>query len=628
MARGISSADPDDLALYSQQGLDLDAALQVRADTLAAAAGELAGAGEQVAGLSGYAESLTDLVLDWIHLDQFAGRVADGFLACAASVGCDGTALLTVTDADLARFTHAGYADRDTAIASAYSVARAVQALLDAPDATAADIEAVLARTDRGRYDPAFAVTFSERIGVEGYVGLVGRIRQTMLPNGGDDEALAAVGVLGTILTTALATASPPGTPPPPLGVPHPLAIDAAFVRDLVSGYDTGRLQTEPEATDLSVLLSMTDPPTAIAVDIANARLSPILYVATLTDTPLDSNDPAWLGHSGVVTNYTTMLARNPDASAQWLIAHPDDVEGATNMSLVLHQHAERYLDDGRAFATVVENAVAHTNLFLRHDSLDAAIAVLAGPERILDNPYMPDALAHGAAADMAHLDHLTNQGWQDTDIDPAPTGAWALHGFLTDILPDESAAGTVYGALERYTMARIAHAPAPGVDWTVGDATDNRTEELRRVGALQGLVMAAEGNGLQHDAEATIMRQQARGNLVDYAIGLVPGIGELNDIGELSEASIGDLAYPSGFEQLHEAEEIQSLRALDMGRANLVMLAVLAHPEAMPPVPLQAMSDQQRDAFLDWAKHNADGHDRRTIAAASGDAVEQFLAG
>jgi hypothetical protein len=628
MARGISSADPDDLALYSRQGLDLDAALQVRADALAAAAGELAGAGEQVAGLSGYAESLTDLVLDWIHLDQFAGRVADGFLACAASVGCDGTALLTVTDADLARFTHAGYADRDTAIASAYSVARAVQALLDAPDATAADIEAVLARTDRGRYDPAFAVTFSERIGVEGYVGLVGRIRQTMLPNGGDDEALAAVGVLGTILTTALATASPPGTPPPPLGVPHPLAIDAAFVRDLVSGYDTGRLQTEPEATDLSVLLSMTDPPTAIAVDIANARLSPILYVATLTDTPLDSNDPAWLGHSGVVTNYTTMLARNPDASAQWLIAHPDDVEGATNMSLVLHQHAERYLDDGRAFATVVENAVAHTNLFLRHDSLDAAIAVLAGPERILDNPYMRDALAQGAAADMAHLDHLTNQGWQDTDIDPAPTGAWALHGFLTDILPDESAAGTVYGALERYTISRIAHAPAPGVDWTVGDATDNRTEELRRVGALQGLVMAAEGNGLQHDAEATIMRQQARGNLVDYAIGLVPGIGELNDIGELSEASIGDLAYPSGFDQLHEAEEIQSMRALDMGRANLVMLAVLAHPEAMPPVPLEAMSDQQRDAFLDWAASIADSNDRRTISAASGDAVEQFLPG
>jgi hypothetical protein len=228
----------------------------------------------------------------------------------------------------------------------------------------------------------------------------------------------------------------------------------------------------------------------------------------------------------------------------------------------------------------------------------------------------------------MAHLEHLANQGWQATDIDPAPTGAWALHGFLTDILPDESAAGTVYGALERYTMAQIARAPAPGVDWTVGDATDNRTEALHRIGALQGLVMAAEGNGLQHDAEATIVRQQARGNLVDYAIGLVPGIGELNDIGELSGSSIGDLAYPSGFEQLHEAEEIQSLRGLDMGRANAVMLAVLAHPDGMPRVPLQDMTDEQRADFMDWATNMADSTDRDAIRAASGNAVETFLPG
>jgi hypothetical protein len=627
MGRGNSSADPDDLALYSRQGLELDAGLQVRADTLAAAAGDLATAGEHVAGLTGYAESLSDLVLDWIHLDQFAGRVAGGFLACAASIGCDGTALLSVTDADLARFTHAGYADRDTAVASARSVAADVRALLDDPDATAPDIDAVLVRTERGRYDPAFAVTFSERIGVEGYVGLVGRIRETTLPHGGDDEALAAVGVLGTILTTALATAAPPGSPPP-LGVPRPRAIDAAFVHDLASGYDTGRLQTEPEATDLSVLLSMTDPPTAIAADIANARLSPILYVATLTDTPLDSNEPAWLGHSGVVTNYATMLARNPDASAQWLVAHPDDVDGATNTSLVLHQHAERYLDDGRAFAVIVENAVAHPDVNFRHDSLDAAIEVLAGPERILDNPYMPDALAKGAASDMAYLERLTYRGWQDPVLGSPPASAWAVHGFLTDILPDESAAGTVYGALERHTMSQIAHAPPRGVDLVRNDVIDNRTEELHRIGALQGLVIAAEGNGLQHDAEATIVRQQARGNLVDYAIGLVPGIGELNDLGELSEASVGDVAYPSGFEHLHAAEAIQSMRAADMKRANLVMLAVLAHPEHMPPVPLPAMSDQQRAAFMAWATTNFDGTDRDNIEAASGHAVEKFLPG
>jgi len=626
MAQGISSADPDDLALFSQRGLDLDAALQARADALAAAVGELAGAGEPIAGLAGYAESLTDLVLDWIHLDQFAARVAEGFLACAAAVGCDGTATFTVTDADLAGYTHLGYADRDIAVADAVRLADDMRALLGEVGVTAEEIDALLARTGRGRYDPAFAVTFSERIGVEGYVGLVGRIREITLPERGDDEALAAVAVLGTILTTALATARPPGAARP-LGLPDDAEIDAAFVHDLVSGYDTGRLQADPQATDLSVLMSMTDPPTAIAVAIANARLSPVLYAATLVDTPLDCNDPAWLGHSGVITNYATMLARTPDASAQWLVAHPHDVDGATNMSLVLHQHAERYLDDGRAFARIVENAVTHEDINTRHDSLDAAIAVLAGPDRVLDNPHMPDALAQGAAADMAYLERLTNHGWDDTGLDPPPGSARALHGLLTDVLTDDSAAGTVYGALERYTMAQIAHAPPRGFDSVRGDSIDNRTEELQHVGALQGLVIAAEGNGLQHDAEAVMARQQARGNLVDYAIGLIPGVGELNDIGELGDASVGAFAYPSGLERIHEAEQVQTVRALDMRRANLVMLAVLEHPEGVPPIPPAAMTEEQRDAFVQWAQGHHDSNDRRTISAASGEAAQALMA-
>jgi hypothetical protein len=628
MAQGISSADPDDLAQFSQRGLDLDAALQARADALAAAVGELAGAGEPIAGLAGYAESLIDLVLDWIHLDQFAARVAEGFLACAAAGGCDGTASFMVTDADLARSTHVGYANRDTAVAEAVRLAADVHAFLGDGDATAEDIDALLARTDRGRYDPAFAVTFSERIGVEGYVRLVGRIREVTLPTRGDDEAIAAVAVLGTILTTALATARPPGAPSRPQGLPDDAEIDTAFVHDLVSGYDAGRLQADPEATDLSVLMSMTDPPTPIVVGIANARLSPILYAATLVDTPLDSNDPCWLGHAGVVTNYATMLARNPDASAQWLVAHPRDVDGATNMRLVLHQHAERYLDDGRAFARIVQNAVAHEEITTRHDSLDAAIAVLAGPDRVLHNHHMPDALAQGASADMAYLDRLTNLGWENTKLDPPPACAWGLHGLLTDILTDESAAGTVYGALERYTMIQLAHAPPRGVDMVRDDIYDNRTEELHRIGALQGLVIAAEGNGLQHDAEAQIARQQARGNLVDYAIGLIPGVGELNDIGELAEASAGGFAYPSGLERVHEAERIQTTRAADMGRANVVMLAVLEHPDGAPPIPLAAMSATERTVFVEWAEQHHNSADYDNIDAASGDAVQAFMPG
>jgi hypothetical protein len=620
MAQRISSADPDDLARFSQRGLDLDAALQAGADALAAAVGELAGAGEPIAGLAGYAESLTDLVLDWIHLDQFAAHVAEGFLACAAAVGCDGTASFTVTDADLARYTHVGYADRDTAIAEANRLADDLRALLRDGDVTAEDIDALRARTDRGRYDPSFAVTFSESIGVEGYVHLVGRIREATLPARGDDEALAAVAVLGTVLTTALATARPPGTPPRPRGLPDDAEIDAAFVHDLMSGYDTGRLQADPEATDLSVLMSMTDPPTAIAVDIANARLSPVLYAATLVDTPLDSNDPAWLGHSGVVTNYATMLARNPDASAQWLAAQPRNVDGATNLSLVLHQHAERYLDDGRAFARVVENAVTHEDITTRHDSLDAAIAVLAGPDRVLDNPHMPDALAQGAAADMAYLDRLTNLGWEQPDLGhPPPASAFQLHDFMAEILTEESAAVRVYTALGSYTADQIAQAPAAGIDWTPGDASDNRTDQLRGLGSLQGLIVTAEANGVQHAAEAELLRRQRRADGLDFLVGFVPYVGEFNDLAALDGVSVGSFTFPQNLSALGRAEQVQSLREAGFQLDNVVTLATIRDPAAVPETPVIDMSTEQRARFLDWAAHNYDANDLHALEAGAG---------
>jgi hypothetical protein len=627
MAQGISSADPDDLALFAERGLDLDAALQARADALAAATGELAAAGEPVAGLAGYAESLTDLVLDWLHLDQFASRVAEGFLACAAAVGCEGTASFTVTDADLARYTHAGYADRDSAIAEADRLADDVHALLRGGDVTPEDVAAFLARTARGRFDPAFAVTFSERIGVEGYVDLVGRIREVMLPARGDDEALAAVAILGTILTTALATARPPGAPARPPGWSDDAEIDAAFVHDLVSGYDTGRLQADPEATDLSVLVSMTDPPTAIAVAIANARLSPVLYATTLVDTPLDSNDPAWLGHSGVVTNYATMLARHSDASAQWLVARPRGVDGATNMSLVLRQHAARYLDDGRAFARIVQNAVTHQDITTRHNSLDTAIAVLAGPDRVLDNPHMPDALAQGAAADMAYLDHLTNHDWEDPDLGHAPPGsALELHDFMAEILTDESAAGRVYAALGTYSAEQMARAPAAGIDWTPGDGSDNRTDELRGLGSLQGLVVTAEANGTQHAAEADLLRRQRRAAGLDFLVGFAPYVGEFNDLAALDGVSVGGFTFPDNLSALSRAEQVHSLRSVGFQLDNLVTLATIRDPAGVPETSVVEMTPTQRARFLSWAGHNYDAHDLHALEAGAGYAYKHLM--
>ncbi|HZO70238.1 MAG TPA: hypothetical protein VFB74_35015, partial [Kribbellaceae bacterium] len=396
--------------------------------------------------------------------------------------------------------------------------------------------------------------------------------------------------------------------------------IDAAFVHDLVSGYDTGRLQADPQATDLSVLMSMTDPPTAIAVAIANARLSPVLYAATLVDTPLDSNDPAWLGHSGVVTNYATMLARNPDASAQWLVAHPHDVGGATNMSLVLHQHAERYLDDGRAFARIVENAVTHEDINTRHDSLDAAIAVLAGPDRVLDNPHMPDALAQGAAADMAYLERLTNRGWERPDLGHGPPGsALRLHDFMAEILTDESAADRVYTAVGTYTADQIARLPAAGIDRDRSDVSDNRTEELQRLGSLQGLIVTAEANGVQHAAEADLLHRQRRAEGLDFLVGFIPYAGEFNDLAALDGMSVGTFTFPDNFSALGRAEQVQSLREAGLQLDNVVTLATIRDPAGVPETPVIEMSPEQRDRFLTWAGQNYEANDLNALVTGAG---------
>src|SRR5687768_11255494 len=136
----------------------------------------------------------------------------------------------------------------------------------------------------------------------------------------------------------------------------------------------------------------MTDPPTEIAVAIANGRMSETLYAATLADFN-DSVDLAWGDeHSGVITNYAEMLGRNPDASAEWLDTNPPG-PGGTNLNLVLRQDGDRYIDDGKALAQIVENGVTHTDFNLRRDIMREAIEVVGGEGDLLDNSYLPDAL-------------------------------------------------------------------------------------------------------------------------------------------------------------------------------------------------------------------------------------------
>jgi hypothetical protein len=230
-----------------------------------------------------YGQRLTGLIADLHHLDEFVDDVADGFIAATRQgTSVQEGRLRIVSDSTLANLV--GYADRQEATAAGRQAALDLQRMIDR-GLRPADVETMLAR---GRHDPAFAVAFSEQLGVRGYVNAVGAIRmsygeQNKVPVGGVRAAQA----LATTLTTALGTRVPPATPggraPVPDGDAH---IGARFVGDLTGdfdplgyrGHESGAKYVGPDAeTDMSVLLRLSNPPPDIARQIGERRFRTIL---------------------------------------------------------------------------------------------------------------------------------------------------------------------------------------------------------------------------------------------------------------------------------------------------------------------------------------------------------------
>lgn len=634
MTYPTSSANPTELAQFSADGLTVGATVQAAAATLRAAADELAATGESIAGLATFVDDLEDLALDWAHLDEFAGDVAAGFLAYLTANGLAGRSdqVVTVADGALAAHTEVGFADRDEAIRHAEEVAGQLKDLLGADDVSAADIGTVIASAAQGMHDPAFAVTFSELLGVEGYVDVVGMIREANhrdRGSGGIDDAIASVAVLGTILTTALTRADTTGSTDRdqdrPEGGRSPTddqVLDQSFVADLVGDYDPGNIHDGYAHTDLSVLVSLTDPPTDIAVAIANSRMSATLHAATLADFG-DTVDLAWgPERSGIITNYAEMLGRNPDASAEWLDTDPPG-SGGSNLDLVLRQDGDQYIDDGRALARIVENGVTHTDFNLRRDIMREAIEIVGAEGDLLRNSYLPVALAKGAAADMALIDQQINVGWVDQHLNgPPPESAVHTHEFFREIMHDASAAGRVYGALETYSLEALMNAPEAGADRTPGDGIDDRTDRLRRLGAVQGVITTAEGNAYQDAAEEHLEAQGARASAVNFLVGVVPyanggldALATVNDAADVASVSLGAVVTPSDFSSFSDAELVEVNRVNGITLDNIVLLALASDPEQIPNVPVSEMTGQQKQAFLEWALTHYDsaGHDALT---------------
>lgn len=550
------------------------------------------------------------------------------FHLAAASVSYIGSydRVIQVRDSTIVAGGNLGYADRDEAIAAAEDIAVRLRTMIDDESRSVDDIAAILADAQRGMHDPAFAVALSETLGVQGYVDVVGSIREAHFAESGTDgvdAALADVAILGTIVTTALTRAAPHLDDD---DRPDDQLLDQGFVDDLTHDDDPGNIHDGPRHLDLSVLVSFTDPPTDIAVEIANHRVSPFLDAARSADVS-DQAGLLWGEKaSGVVTNYTEMLARNADASAAWLDDNPRGVGGGTNIDLVLQQNGDSFIDGGQALAGVVEKGVTHTDFNTRRGVMRHAIEIVGAEGDILAIDHMPQALAQGVAADMALIDQQINLGWSDHELSEPPDPAVATHEFLREVMGNVEAANDVYSALEDYSIQQVQAAPDRTDDSTLADA-DSRDLTLRRVGALQGVVVTAEGNAYQDDAEAYLEAQGERASSVNFLVGLAP-YGLVNDLADVAGVSAGQVAFPSNFGEIHDAEALESRRADEMVLNNAVVLAIAEHPDQVPRTPVGDMTDAQKREFLAWVDSSHDSIDRNVMSAASSGVSYEFRPG
>jgi hypothetical protein len=571
---GTSSANPDKLTTYSTNALEMDANLRTEANNVATAVNALP-SNRHLPSSGDVHQALRDLVGDWHHLDEFVGDVARGFRQADSGDG-----VVTVSDADIARLGQVGFADRDEAIAAAEAAQRELDVLLrqNVDELDRGRLEALFADIQRGQYDPAFTVTFSEAIGVEGYVDTMALIRNTYTSTDGvyhvTQQGLGYAALLGTTLNTALDTVYQDDEDyddPDNAALDGPDRLDYGFIEDLTTNYsgeDYVGMGPNPEEEiavrrqggnpvdferDLSVLISYTNPPDWVAVDIANHRLSPMLEMHQTDYFPGNSGPEAqiWGDRSGVITNYATMLSRNSDASTTWLASSGYNADGETvahdNLRLVLERTTGTDIDGGAALAQVVENGLTNDSIQepvpggypgsmgpMREELMDRAITYIGDMDEIR-NEHMHDALATGVDRNFNVIDERINQDWQDGQ--GMNDRILDTHDFLREVMADETAMETVTNRLDEHMRDELVGLP---------DNEADRQRTLEENGRLLGVFTQAEANAILEAGEGEHAERLRNAGLVDSVAGLVPYVGNANSAADiLFDSSAGDLLFP-----------------------------------------------------------------------------------
>jgi hypothetical protein len=528
-----SSANPMKLRSYSHNGLSLVDTLSSKATSVVEAVQALERgrtdwipqvASPHVAPVPAAGDihtRLRDLAGDWRHLDEFVGDVATGFFR--ADLGRDG--VVSLDDARLGRLGRIGYADRDEAIAAARNMAAEYRRLRrEGYDVN--DIRIlVMNMAGTGQYDPAFAVELARQVGARGFLDMTAMIRIAYTQNGGQvpPEGIAAVRVLSNTLTTALDTL--PDVPdadrhdPDNRGLPADERLGADFVHDLTTGLHLPHHpppRPDPGESDLSVLLRFAEPPTAVAVAIANNRMTPRMWPA-----PWEGGRTPWGRYGGVVTNYATMLARDPDAAAGWL-QHGD------NTRLALDRPTGGDEDGGAALANVVEAGVTHPEVDVRQGIMRRAIAEIGQRNLEMRNPHLRSALAAGVEQNMDLIDRNINRGWfLDSGDRYQPDGSPDLAntaGFLAEVMEDPAARERVEASAIRYIRHDLGGLP-------IGDTGLRNRTDVHELGRILRVVTQGDINQAAADFQHETEWAKRKAKLIDFAVGRVPYVGTANEI-------------------------------------------------------------------------------------------------
>jgi hypothetical protein len=555
---GTSSADPHKLDEYATEGVELVSALRTKVNDVTDVLDALgASSSEHLPQYPGLDEMLTDLVDDWAHQDEFVGDVAHGFFA--ANGGADSTEAGTVLEFDnetLLTMGEIGYADRDAAIAAAEEMAEELDRLREPEGGVSAlEMDVFVAMAGRGQYDSAFAVTFSEQVGVEGYADATAMFEYAYNDRDGREvvDAIPQVGVLSTLLTTALDTV-PRGEndeyrDPSNADLPEDARLGSDFVDDLTTGYqpdDTREPGEHPWGhtgpDDLALVIGMSDPPTEVAIQIAEDRMEPFLRPGS--EAIVGSNWPE--GVRDPVVNYATMLARNPDASAGWL-------HGEGNIELALDTAnggdgtVHEMTDGGAAIADVVEAGLTNDDMqvpsedgLIREELMDRAITYIGEDEEYsIRNDNMYDALASGVEHNMSVIDDRINSGWSADDQTYTHGDDQSMaqtENFLTELMGDDSARDRVRDATTSYMQDQLDDLPAD----TEGAAADGRDHRLNEIGRVFGVVSDVDLDLLTEELEQDKSEAATPGRYADYFISWIPGASNVNDHLAVAEANVG----------------------------------------------------------------------------------------